>query len=132
MITVIVSLFDKKSRVYKNPFFVANTEVAVRSLGGAVNAKEPSDLTQFPEDFSLHQIGTFDDETGVITPIGAPVHICNAIQLQKPAFSGAGISGLDEPTAIQQATARAEVAEAACKLLRAELSARPVNLIKEK
>lgn len=127
MITVIVSLFDKKSRVYKNPFFVANTEVAVRSLGGAVNAKEPSDLTQFPEDFSLHQIGTFDDETGVITPIGAPVHICNAIQLQKPVYSGA-----DEPTAIQQATARAEVAEAACKLLRAELSARPVNLIKEK
>lgn len=37
---------------------------------------------------------------------------------------GVQIAGLDEPTAIQQATERAELAEAACKLLRAELSAR--------
>lgn len=83
MTLVIVSLLDKKGRLYKNPFFVPNTDVAVRSLRGAVNATEQSDLTQYPEDFALYHLGTFDDETGLITPLAAPLHIMDALQLKR-------------------------------------------------
>lgn len=61
------SVFDSKARVFCKPFFVPTMEVALRAFQGAAN--DPShEMGRHAEDFTLFQIGEFDDENGVLTP----------------------------------------------------------------
>lgn len=81
----IVSIFDVKAAVYGSPFFSLNEQTAVRSFGRLVNEKG-SDANQFPGDFSLFDIGQFDDSTGTLEGM-TPRIICTAASLVKPEFS---------------------------------------------
>lgn len=61
------AIYDSKAAVFSQPFFTQNNEVAIRSF--SVTANDPqSNVSRFPADFSLHHIGEYDDETGVLTP----------------------------------------------------------------
>jgi len=71
MIKLVFSVFDSKARVYSSPFMSARSEIAVRDFTRAVN--DPAlDICKFPNDFSLVELGTFDDETGIIRPYDVP------------------------------------------------------------
>lgn len=53
-----------------------NEQSAVRGFTFAVNGKY--DLMTFkPSDFDLYRVGTFDNNTGVISAESIPVMICN-------------------------------------------------------
>lgn len=66
MIKKLYAVFDKVALVYGNPFLSVNDGLAIRSFHHA--CKDPNtDLHQNPIDFSLMLIGSYDDETGVIT-----------------------------------------------------------------
>jgi len=83
MITVICAALDKKARAYATPFFQAHVDVAIRAFKGAVN--DPTHpIAKHPEDYSLWLIGTFDDNTGLITPHAAPIHVAEAMALKQP------------------------------------------------
>jgi hypothetical protein len=57
------SIFDQKAGAYMAPFAALNDAVAVRML--TATARLPDNhLGQFPEDYSLFFVGTFDDEEG--------------------------------------------------------------------
>lgn len=63
----VYSVYDCKARVFGNPFYLMNDDVAMRSVARGVNDSN----TQFfhsPQDFQLRMIGSFDDANGVITP----------------------------------------------------------------
>lgn len=60
---VVVSVFDAATELYGRPVFVSAVGVAVRSFGDEVNRGE-GDVGKHPEDFSLFQLGEFDDATG--------------------------------------------------------------------
>lgn len=60
------SLFDTKAQAYAPPFCAPRYELAVRSLIQALDAGGDSQLSKFPEDFVLFEIGSFDDVTGVV------------------------------------------------------------------
>lgn len=69
---VMVSVRDAKSEVYGNPFFAPSVGAAIRSFDDEVNRNEPGNiLNSHPEDFSLFQLGAFNDSEGtfeIITP----------------------------------------------------------------
>jgi len=65
---VVVAIYDAKAESYGLPHTVRTTEMAVRNFEAAVR-HEGSDFNRFPDDYSVHQVGVFDDETGGIDPV---------------------------------------------------------------
>lgn len=67
MIFKIYSILDSKAGAFAPPFFLANDQVAIRSVAAARN--DPNGLMgRFPDDFKLFCIGDFDDEIGTVVP----------------------------------------------------------------
>lgn len=64
MLVKVFAIFDKKSRSYRPPFFSYNEETAIRTLRKVTEADQT--ITEFPEDFELYVIGTWDDNDGEI------------------------------------------------------------------
>jgi len=80
----IVVVKDTAARVFGTPFVVQAVAQAVRSLRDEVNSKEAtSDLARHPDDFELYEIGSFDEDTGVITPTPEPIIVCRAKDLRE-------------------------------------------------
>lgn len=69
MITSAFSIFDSKSKVFQMPFFMLNSDQAVRAFGDAVNSPESTVISRHPEDFQLYQIGIYDDATATLTQL---------------------------------------------------------------
>jgi len=70
---------DAKTNVFGLPFTQHNEAMAMRSFQRA--AIDPnSDVSLFPDDFALFQLGEYDDDTGVITPLIPVRHVCTARQ----------------------------------------------------
>lgn len=63
MKTKLYSIYDSKALAFLPPICAATDGVAVRMFQSAV-LKEGHDFNQYPEDYSLHQVGTWEDETG--------------------------------------------------------------------
>lgn len=66
MIYLICSVFDRKAGVYARPFVTPNKAMARRSFEAA-RQDSSTELSKFPEDFSLHVLGSFNDETGEVS-----------------------------------------------------------------
>lgn len=64
MFVKVFSIFDKKSRSYRPPFFSYNEETAIRTLRKV--AETDQTISEFPEDFDLYVIGNWDDIEGEI------------------------------------------------------------------
>lgn len=75
---MVYSVFDKVALVYGNPFISVSKGVAVRDFASA--CKDPnSAINRNPLDYSLMELGTFDDSTGLIDPNLQPSVIAQAI-----------------------------------------------------
>lgn len=67
MIKTIFCVYDSAAESYLDPFFAPTVHFACRGFKEAVN-KEGHQFNTFPEDYTLYQIGTYDSDTGTITP----------------------------------------------------------------
>lgn len=67
MIKKIFCILDEKANAFLTPFVSENAATATRALQGAANDKQ-SFLGLYPEDYSVYELGSFDDQTGVIVP----------------------------------------------------------------
>jgi len=65
MIQFIYSVHDSKALAYLPPFFMHNKNMAIRSFQDAVQ-DDGSSFHRHPEDYSLWELGEFDDNTGEI------------------------------------------------------------------
>lgn len=74
LLWVLFSIFDKKIGTYGPPFLAQNVGTAVRQLTQMLQQK--SNLTDFPEDFQLEQVGTFHLGTAEIKATG-PESVCS-------------------------------------------------------
>lgn len=64
------------------PMFFPNRAGCVRALGDAVNKpSEESQFFQHPEHFQLYEIGEYDDDVGMITPLAAPEFVVDCQSL---------------------------------------------------
>lgn len=71
MIQRIFSVYDSKANVYLTPFHLQNSQLAIRAFAHAANDKS-TDVGKFPTDYTLFEIATYDDQTGIFEPC---VHI---------------------------------------------------------
>ena len=52
---------------FMNPFYLQNDEIAIRSFKKAANDVQSNAVNDFPEDKELWYLGTYDEDTGLIT-----------------------------------------------------------------
>lgn len=71
------SIYDKKAAQYMRPFYVQNEHVAIRSITASVLSNP--ELSQFPSDYSLAHVGSFDESNGLLEP--TPVKIISEISV---------------------------------------------------
>lgn len=78
---VMFSVLDKPARVFIRPWCVRHEAEAIRSFyETAVDSAHQ--FAKHPEDFVLYELGTFDDGSGLVHPIGGEVRrVCSAAEL---------------------------------------------------
>lgn len=80
MIMRICSIFDGKAEAYTTPMFFQSTGQAVRSFADAVNDGK-SDFSNHPEDYTLFLLGDWDQRSGKLEVLDAPVALGQGIHL---------------------------------------------------
>ena len=81
MIVKAFAVYDSKATAYMSPFFFPHAGQAIRAFSDTVNDPSTS-LNRHPGDFTLFQIGEFDDETGVFTAT-SPVNLGTALNYRQ-------------------------------------------------
>ena len=71
MVVKVFSVYDSKACFFGRPFFDQMEGSALRSFRDAVNdSSNPNNMwNKHPEDFSLFEVGSFDDQSGELVPI---------------------------------------------------------------
>lgn len=73
MIVNIYTIYDVKAEAYLTPFFLQNDAILKRIILDTLS--DPEHLfAKHPEDYVVFKCGTFDDQTGDITPL-QPIHV---------------------------------------------------------
>lgn len=76
------SPFDSKLGVWMNPMFFMHAGQAERMWSELCN--DGSTLPgKHPSDFTLFQVGEFDEETGRVSPVHPPVQLCTGLSVKK-------------------------------------------------
>ena len=82
MIVKMYSIYDSKAEAYMQPFFAQSNGVAIRSFTNAANDKG-SAIGQYPTDFTLFELGSFDDSNGDYVALTAPKPLGGAHEFVK-------------------------------------------------
>lgn len=77
----IYSVRDAKAEVFGYPFYKKTHGEAERDFNTLCNDPK-STVFNFPDDFDLYYVGSYDDDTGKLTPLDTPQHIVKAVQLK--------------------------------------------------
>lgn len=59
----VFSIYDQKARVFGNPFVAPTTGLAERMVKDIMRNPGHA-LAKYPEDFTLYEVGTWDDADG--------------------------------------------------------------------
>ena len=68
MILRAFTVYDSKVDAYVRPFFLNTPAEAIRGFKDTVNDGQ-SPISNHPEDYTLFEIGTFDESSGMLEPI---------------------------------------------------------------
>ena len=75
MTKVYYAVYDRKAEVYSQPFLEIKDGTAIRAVQDIVINNRDHAFAKHPSDFSLHKLGEFDEQTGVITGKNKPEKI---------------------------------------------------------
>jgi len=81
--TKVYTVYDSKTEAYLQPFFMASNGAALRAFIDAVN-DPASAFGKHPEDFTLFELGTWDESTASLAMLATPVSLGVAITFLKP------------------------------------------------
>lgn len=76
----IFSIRDAKAECFNQPFFQKTHGEAERNFTQLVKDQK-SMIAQFPEDYDLYYLGTYDDQTGLVKVLDTPQHVIKAISV---------------------------------------------------
>lgn len=82
MILQAFAIFDSAVGAFMEPFFAQTIEVAIRRFRSTVNHAE-SDMSRYPNDYSLFHVGSFEQESGMFQPLNTPHNLGLAIQFME-------------------------------------------------
>jgi len=70
----VYTIYDSKIQTYMRPFFLQANGAARRAFEDLVNDKS-TEISRHPEDYTLFELATFDDQTGVFENANAPTSL---------------------------------------------------------
>lgn len=79
MIYKVFSVYDSKVENYFKPFYESTKGSAIRAFTEIARDKD-SQIGKYPEDFSLFELGSYDDSSAIFTLLPAPVHLGGALE----------------------------------------------------
>jgi hypothetical protein len=93
----IFSIYDQKAKAYLPPFILPNEAMAVRTFSDCVNSKEHQ-FGAHPEDYTLFNIGDFDDSQGSIKQKTPHLVVATGLELldEEPATAQLQLIGENE------------------------------------
>ena len=77
----IFAVYDSKAEAHLPPFASLTTAVAIRQFEATVRNLE-SDFARFPGDYTLFELGTWNQQLGVITMHEAKLNLGTALEHQ--------------------------------------------------
>lgn len=78
---VLVSIKDTAIQAFGPAFTVRHQGEAMRNFADAINDPQNKSLNQHPEDYELHYLGDFNDETGEIN--SAPRILARGVDVKR-------------------------------------------------
>mgnify|MGYP000193081883 CR=1 FL=1 len=78
----LFSLYDSVAEIYTKPFFIKSTPEAIREFTSEANNPQ-SKLYQHAQDFTVYEIGEYDEHTGEIQTCIPMKKICSVNELKK-------------------------------------------------
>ena len=95
----VFSVYDSKAESYGMPFVQKTSGEALRGFATASN--DPSlAIGKYPEDFTLFEIGVWDETRGIMTPHDAHVSLGKAIEYKTDLTPAPGprpmVNGIDQ------------------------------------
>jgi hypothetical protein len=79
---IVTAVYDQKSESYGRPIVENTVGAAVRAFEHEATQGDNA-LAKFPQDFSLWQIGTYDELKGEIKSLGTKVNLANAWEIKE-------------------------------------------------
>lgn len=79
---LIFSVYDEKAEIWSKPIYGRTTALAVRQFDDAVN-DPTTELHKYAGDYTLFEIGEWDDTEGTVEMLEAKKNLGNAIQFIK-------------------------------------------------
>lgn len=77
----IFSIRDSKAENYLQPFFNKTHGEAERNFRELAR-DDKSIVSKYPEDYDLYFLGTYDDNSGKLSPADTPQHVVKAVNLK--------------------------------------------------
>lgn len=71
MSVLLFTVFDSATKLFLPTFEARTVEDAIRKFRTTVNMPD-SQLHKFPEDYTLFQVGEFNQDTGELVPLATP------------------------------------------------------------
>lgn len=81
MVTKIYAVFDSKVAAYLQPMFFRSNGEAIRAFAAAVSDAEHQ-FSKFASDYTLFELGAFNDENAQFDILAAPVPLGCAIEFK--------------------------------------------------
>lgn len=78
----IFAVYDSKIERFMQPFYAEHVGQALRMWDQLVNDGKSS-VSQYPDDFSLFEIGSFDDAKGMVNSLSIPKSIQGAFETKR-------------------------------------------------
>lgn len=83
MIQFIFSVKDRAADAFGRPLFVQSVGLAIRSFTDEVNRQaEDNQMYNHSDDFDLYELGTYDDNTGIIVCHDQPKQVAIGKQVK--------------------------------------------------
>lgn len=89
----VFAVFDSKVLAFTTPFFQRTSGEATRAFADAVN-KEGSNFKSHAEDYTLFELGSWDDATAVFDMLETPHSLGLAVSYLRPVVPVSGATGV--------------------------------------
>lgn len=75
----IFAIYDQKAFAYLPPFTLPRAEMAERTFGECINSNTHQ-FGKHPADYTLFELGSYDDNSGQLTPHLAPLVVGSGVE----------------------------------------------------
>ncbi|QXP08141.1 MAG: nonstructural protein [Arizlama microvirus] len=77
----VFSVYDSKVEAYKQPFFMSTKGEAVRGILEVLD-RQDHPFAKYPADFTLFELGEYDDANGKMLPLPTPISHGSLVEYQ--------------------------------------------------